>query len=180
MRTGLHRFRGLPLLALTLSAGVAMARPLLVPPQNLSVPLAGVPQYEGHLAPIYSSVAVDEGTLLVNAHRPVDNQRENDINGIYIFERNAAGRWNYAGALTEQWTGEVMLDGTVAAVRTYPEGIQVFERGATGWAFSQTIAVPYSYLLRVEDGSIYVRQQDPFNSRACVPPYQQFRKVSGT
>jgi hypothetical protein len=179
MKTGLHRFRGLPLLALTLGAGVAMARPLLVPPQNLSVPLAGVPQYEGHLAPMYSSVAIDEGTLLVNARRPVDSDSQNDITGVYIFQRNAEGRWNYAGVLTEQWSGDVHLDGNVATVRDYPDGIQVFERGAAGWAWSATIAVQFSQVFRVDDGSIYVREEDPFSNRTCVPPYQQFRKVNG-
>ena len=114
----------------------------------------------------------------MNAQRSINAQNVR-VNGVYIFERNADGRWAYAGVLTEQWPGDVMLNGTVATTRSV-DGIKVFERGAAGWALTGAITVQNSFVFRIEDGSIYVRQEDPFSNRTCVPPYQQFRKVSGT
>ncbi len=103
--------------ALALFTCAAGARPLLVPPQNLAVPqLPGVPADE-FLAPTYGPVAIDEGTLLVYANRAINAQNDR-VGGVYIFERNAEGRWAYAGILTEQWPGSPMLDGTVATVRS--------------------------------------------------------------
>ena len=113
MKTRLRWFRRLPIAALVLFTCAAGARPLLVPPQNLSIPLSGVPQYEGQFAPLYYGVAIDSGTMLVSGQRAINTQNER-IDGVYIFERNAAGRWAYAGILTEQWSGAVMLNGTVA------------------------------------------------------------------
>ena len=145
--------------ALALFTCAAGARPLLVPPQNLAVPqLPGVPADE-YLAPTYGPVAIDEGTLLVYAARAINTQNDR-VGGVYIFERNAAGRWAYAGILTEQWPGSPMLDGTVATVRS--EDIKIFERGAAGWALTGTIAIELGDVFRVEDGSIYVRQEAPF------------------
>jgi len=155
--------------ALVLFTCAAGARPLLVPPQNLALP----PQL-GTL--FYYSVAIDSGTLLASA-RSIDPQSD-PVNGVYIFERDAAGRWAYAGVLTEQWPGDVMLNGTVATTRSV-DGIKVFERGAAGWALTGAITVQNSFVFRIEDGSIYVRQEDPFSNRTCVPPYQQFRKLGG-
>jgi len=166
--------------ALVLFTCAAGAGPLLVPPQNLDLPLPGVP--EGQFPHIYSGVAIDGGTLLASAQRAINAQYDR-VNGVYIFERNAAGRWIYAGVLTEQlpaeqWPVAVALNGTVATVWT-ADGIRVFERGAAGWALTGTIAVQYGYVFRIDDGSIYVRQESPFSNRTCVPPYQQFRKLGG-
>ena len=72
-----------------------------------------------------------------------------------------------------------MLSGTVATTASV-DNIKVFERGAAGWALTGTIAVQYGQVFRIEDGSIYVRKEDPpFSNRTCVPAYQQFRKVGG-
>ena len=131
MKTALRRFRGLPVAALALFTCAAGARPLLVPPQNLAVPqLPGVPA-DDFLSPTYGSVAIDEGTLLVFATRAINAQNDR-VSGVYIFERNAEGRWAYAGILTEQWPGSPMLDGTVATVRV--RGHQNFRtwRGGLG------------------------------------------------
>jgi hypothetical protein len=175
MKTGL---RLLPVFAMAAFTCVAWARPLLVPPQNLALPMpAAPPEYESTLSPFYFGVAIDGGTLLVQAQRAINIQNDR-VHGVYIFERNAAGRWAYAGILTEQWPGAVLINGTVATV-TSPEAIRVFERGAAGWALSGTIVVQYGAAFRIEDGSIYVRQGDPFSDRTCRPPYRQFRKVSG-
>ena len=164
------------MVALVLFTCAAGARPLLVPPQNLDLPRPWVPQIEGEFAHIYHGVAIDGGTLLVSAQRAINPQYDR-VDGVYIFERNAAGRWAYAGVLTEQWSGAVWLNGTVAAINA-ADGIKVFERGAAGWALTGTIAVQYGYVFRIDDGSIYVRQEGPFG-RTCESPYQQFRKVSG-
>src|SRR6187401_2603721 len=160
MKTALDWFRRLPMAALVLFTCAAGAGPLLVPPQNLDLPLPGVP--EGQFPHIYSGVAIDGGTLLASAQRAINAQYDR-VNGVYIFERNAAGRWIYAGVLTEQlpaeqWPVAVALNGTMATVWT-ADGIRVFERGAAGWALTGTIAVQSGYVFRIDDGSIYVRQE---------------------
>ena len=92
MKTGLRCFRLLPMAALVLFTCAATARPLLVPPQNLALPpLPGLPP-DDYFKPTYNSVAIDGGTLLVGASRPINEQNE-CVSGVYIFERNAAGRW---------------------------------------------------------------------------------------
>ena len=123
-------------------------------------------------------MAIDSGTMLVSGQRAINTQNDR-VNGVYIFERNAAGRWAYAGVLTEQWPGAVMLNGTVATVRAADGIIKVFERGAAGWALtapsrssSATSSVSKTALSTCDS-------EDPFGNRTCVPPYQQFRKVSG-
>jgi hypothetical protein len=163
--------------ALFLYTCAVAARPLLIPPQNLSLPPPAVPQYEGQFAPRYYGVAIDNGTMLVSGQRVINIQDER-VDGVYIFERNAAGRWAYAGVLTEQWPGAVTLNGTVATIRA-ADDIKVFERGVAGWALTGTIPVEFGHVFRIEDGSIYVRQESPFSNRTCVPAYQQFRKVGG-
>jgi len=126
---------------------------------------------------MYGSVAIDGGTVLVTASRPLNNDNER-VDGVYIFERNAEGRWAYAGVLTEEWPGAVMLNGNLATTSGYPAGIKIFERGATGWALTGTIPIELGHVFRIEDGSIYVRQEQ-ISIPSCSPPYQQFRKVNG-
>ena len=180
MKTGLGRSLRLPLAALACFTSTAMARPLLIPPQNLSVPpLPGAPD-NPEIVPLYGTVAIDQGTLLVNAARPRDAEGNYD-SAVHIFERDAEGRWIYAGIFDEP-AGEFEIDGTVAAVR--PEvnrsAIRVFERGATGWAFTGTLQAPNAGLVRVEDGSIYLAPEENSNPPGCMPPYQEFRKVNGS
>ncbi len=178
MKTPLLWSRALPLAALVLFTCSALARPLLVPPQRLSVPPADNPPYQGFIETMYTSVAIDGGTMLVTAHRPLNDENER-VDGVYIFERNAAGRWVYAGVLTEEWPGIVSLNGNLATTSNYPAGIKIFERGATGWTVTGTIALELGQVFRIDDGSIYV-QQRTLSIPNCAPPYQQFRKVSGT
>lgn len=178
MKRAIRWSNGLPLVALALFTCAAMARPLLVPPQRLEVPPASNPPYQGYIEPIYTSVAIDGGTLLVTAHRPLNDQNER-VDGVYIFERNAEGRWAYSGVLTEEWPGIVMLNGNLATTSNYPAGIKIFERGANGWAVTGTLPFELGQVFRIEDGSIYV-QQRVLSVPDCSPPYQQFRKVNGT
>ena len=139
MKTGLARSLWLPIAALAFFTCTAMARPLLIPPQNLSVPpLPGAPDHPD-IVPLYRNAAIDEGTLLVGVSRPRDAE-DNYENAMHIFERDAEGRWIHAGILTDQLALGLGIDGTVAAVNTVLPGgtlnISVFERGATGWALT--------------------------------------------
>ena len=174
MKTGLRWFRRLPMAALVLYTCAAGARPLLLPPQNLSLPLPPDPQYEGQFAPLYYGVAIDSGTMLVSGQRAINTQNDR-IDGVYIFERNAAGRWAYAGVLTEQWPGAVMLNGTVATVRA-ADNIKVFERGAAGWALTGTIndrvrrRLPYRRRLYLRATGRPLQQS---HLRAAVPAVSQ-------
>ena len=180
MKTGLSRSRWLPLAALAFFTCTAMARPLLIPPQNLAVPpLPGAPD-NPDIVTNYGALGIDQGTLLVAAYRPRDAEG-NYESAVHIFERNTQGRWIYAGILTVQpLIGDLRIGGTVAAVSTVrtpdtPSAISVFERGATGWALTGTFPATNSRLVRVEDGSLYLEPQD-----GCTSPYQEFRKVNGT
>jgi hypothetical protein len=179
VKTGLARSVWLPLAALAFFTCAAMARPLLIPPQNLSVPpLPGAPA-NPDIVTLYGALGIDQGTLLVAAYRPRDAEG-NYESAVHIFKRNTQGRWIYAGILTDQPVGDLRIDGTMAAVSTVPSpgtpgAIRVFERGATGWALTGTFPATSSTLVRVEDGSLYLEPQD-----GCTSPYQEFRKVNGT
>jgi hypothetical protein len=181
MKTGLGRSLWLPLAALTFFTCPALSRPVLIPPQNLSVPpLPGAPD-NPDIVTLYGALGIDQDTLLVTAYRPRDAEGNYEP-AVHIFERNAEGRWIYAGILTDQPdqpVGGLSIDGTMAAVSTEatlgtPSAIRVFERGATGWALTGTFPATNSRLVRVEDGSLYLAPPD------CILPYQEFRKVNGT
>ena len=68
---------------------------------------------------LYGALGIDQGTLLVAAYRPRDAEG-NYEEAVHIFERNAEGRWIYAGILTDQLVliGDLRMDGTMAAVST--------------------------------------------------------------
>jgi hypothetical protein len=180
MKTGLTRRLWLSFAALAFFTCPAIARPLLIPPQNLAVPpLPGAPD-NPDIVTQYGALGIDQGTLLVAAYRPRDAEG-NYESAVHIFERNTQGSWIYAGILTVQpLIGDLRIGGTVAAVSTVrtpdtPSAITIFERGATGWALTGTFPATNSRLVRVEDGSLYLEPQD-----GCTSPYQEFRKVNGT
>ena len=181
MKTGLTRRLWLPFAALALFTCPAMARPLLIPPQNLAVPpLPGAPD-NPDIVTLYGALGIDQGTLLVAASRPRDAEG-NYEDAVHIFERNADGLWIYAGILTEQWVWDLRIDGTLAAIATVPTpgtpgAIRIFERGATGWAMTGDFPATSSRLVRVEDGSLFLQPQDAY--MACSGPYQEWRKVNG-
>ena len=176
MKTALRWFRVLPMAALALFTCAATARPLLVPPQNLALPpLPGLPP-DDYFKPTYQSVAIDGGTLLVGASRPI-NEQNDWVSGVYIFERNAAGRWAYAGVLTEQWSGDAddqwhsrhhqVSAGDNQGLRTRRDGLGA-DRAPSR---SRSPGV-----VRIEDGSIYVRPLEALPShrvRAAVPGISQ-------
>ena len=172
--------RWLSLAAIALFSYTATARPLLVPAQPLEFPRApGVPDGEA-FASYYGGVAIDEGTLLVEGSRAINAQGER-VDGVHIFQRDTAGRWIYAGVLTDQWQGDLRIDGAIATIRSETgEGIRVFERGATGWALSGVIANPDLAVVRIEDGSLFTQTFNFQDPTACVPAFQEYRKVNGT
>ena len=156
----------------------AAARPLLIPPKHLALPLPGNPPFVNAWDPSYYSVAIDGDTVLASAQRVV-NTNGDRVNGVYIFQRNANGAWKFAGVLTEgsQYLEQVWLDGDVAVVAPFP-GFRVYERTAAGWNLSATFNINQT-MVRVEDGSIYTRPYAP-NSTECLPPYSQYQKVNST
>jgi hypothetical protein len=181
MKTGLTRRLWLPFATLAFFTCPAMTRPLLIPPQNLAVPpLPGAPD-NPDIATRYGAVSIDQGTLLVAASRPRDAEG-NYEDAVHIFERNADGRWIYAGILTEQIGSDLRMDGTLAAFVTDPTpgtpgAIKVFERSAMGWALTGNLPATGSRLVRVEEGSLFLQPQDAY--MACSAPYQEWRKVNG-
>ncbi len=182
MKTGLTSRLWLPFAALALFTCPAMARPLLIPPQNLAVPpLPGAPN-NPDIVTQYGALGIDQGTLLVAASRPRDAEG-NYEEAVHIFERNADGRWIYAGILSQQSVWDLRIDGTLAAVVTFPTpampgAIRIFERSATGWALTGNLPAMSARLIRVEDGSVFLQPQDVY--MACSGPYQEWRKVNGT
>ncbi len=178
MKTGLRWFRVLPMAALVLFTCAATARPLLVPPQNLALPpLPGLPP-DDYFKPSYHSVAIDGGTLLVGASRPI-NEQNDWVSGVYIFERNAAGRWAYAGVLTEQGSGDLKIGGSVATIRYSERGSNQGVRtrrdrlGAVG-NHPDPVRPSRAYRRR-----LYLRAtatEDPSDPTECVPPYLNFAR----
>ena len=108
--------RVVSLLALLLPLA-ALARPLLVPPKHLQLPLPAAEAYPGQWGPEYGDVAIDGDTVVVAARRTLDTSGSTTI-GAYVFQRAADGKWNYAGALAEglQSFPLVFVQGSVAAV----------------------------------------------------------------
>jgi hypothetical protein len=165
--------RILTIAALALVTPVTFARPVLVAPIRLEVPpLVGEP---GQYRSTYGAVAIDGDTLLVGAERSVSAGERRK--GVHVFQRAADGSWSHQGPLFEGTFEEVYLSGNIAAVNV-PDGIQVYERGAQGWAAGATISTS-GKAVRVSENSIYVIRFGS-GSPSCAPPYQQFRKVNGT
>ena len=100
MKTGLTRRLWLPFAALALFTCQAMARPLLIPPQNLAVPPLPSAPDNPDIVTQYGALGIDQDTLLVAAYRPRDAEG-NYESAVHIFERNTQGSWIYAGILTD-------------------------------------------------------------------------------
>jgi hypothetical protein len=169
-------FRVLSLAAALLWGAHVLARPLLIAPKHLYLPLGDLPRHLG-IFPDFFSVAIDGDTVLASANRPLnmDNER---ISGVYIFERAADGNWAYVGPLTEgsEFRAQVLMSGGVATVYEFG-AFRIFERGAAGW--TQTANIAYTgYPFRVENGAVYARQES--YPPTCQPPFDVFRKVNGT
>lgn len=155
-----------------------LARPLLIPPKRLQMPLPAEEGYPGQWGPEYGYMAIDGDTVLVSARRTLDTQGTTTV-GVYIFQRAADGNWNYAGALVEglQPFPLVHVNGNVATVGFF-DNFQVYERTAAGWSLTTTITGG-GWPERIEDGSIFTHPNGPQGSQ-CAPPYREFRKVSGS
>jgi len=172
-------------LGFALFATLAGARPLLLPPaQQLQFPLPAEPSYPGQFDPLIYRVAIDGDTALVEGQRTIDTDNHH-VEGVYVFERDAAGLWTFRGPLTEHANrddGVPAIGGNIAAVRDSLDGnpkIKVYERGAAGWAPSGTIALPQNgNAFRIENGAIYVQLYN-ISYPSCEPPLRQYRKVAG-
>ena len=164
--------RALTLAALAFIAPACWARPLLLPPKHLELP----PQFNLE----FGAPAIDGDTVMVPASRAInaDNER---IDGVYIFQRDTAGNWNYAGPLLEGQSGGLLLNGNLATVQA-SGSLRVYERGVQGWSLNATIPLnQLDYVFRLDDGAIYVRRNSTvYPPSSCLPPFQQYRKVNGS
>ena len=151
--------RIIAIVVLTLAAQACWARPLLVPPKHLQLPVpAGTWSGDPYYAPEFGVPAIDGDTVLVGARRAI-NANNDRIDGVYIFQRNADGNWNYAGPLFEGQRGRAWLNGSLAAVQL-AESMRVYVRGAQGWSLDATIPLNLlDYVFRVDDGAIFFRQR---------------------
>ena len=151
---------------------IALARPLLIPPKRLVMPdeIGGVNIH---------SVAIDGDTVMASAQRWISTSEL--VNGVYIFQRAADGRWNFQAPLTEgaQFPERVLFNQDVAVV-VGSDGSRIYERGAAGWTLSGTLMAYPNQVIRVENGSLYSARFRIYPETGCLPPYQQWRKVSGT
>ena len=163
--------RIIAIVVLTLAAQACWARPLLVPPKHLQLPVpAGTRSGDPYYAPEFGVPAIDGDTVLVGARRAI-NANNDRIDGVYIFQRNADGNWNYAGPLFEGQRGRAWLNGSLAAVQL-AESMRVYVRGAQGWSLDATIPLNLlDYVFRVDDGAIYVRLNSSIwpHPPACRP-----------
>jgi hypothetical protein len=171
-------------LGLALLASIASARPLLLPPaQRLVIPSPGGTGFQHQ--PIIHRVAIDGPTAMVAAERAIDSSNNRAI-GVYVFERDAAGQWNYRGPLTESPAltgGAPIIEGNLAAVsgRTASgdPAVTVYERGASGWALSGVIELPQNGVaFQISDAAIYVQFYNSFYP-SCEAPLRQYRRVAG-
>jgi hypothetical protein len=176
--------RILTIAAVILLVQTTWARPVLVAPQRLSVPNLLEPQYPGQYPTSYGTPSIDGDTLIVPASR-VANDNYDRRDDVHLFQRDAAGHWNYVRALVEGASGEVRLNGNLATVQTYT-ALLIFERGAQGWALTDSLETETSEwhsldrVFRIDEGALYVERNDwVFPPRECQPPYQQWRKVNG-
>ncbi len=133
--------RMLTIAALAFFAHACWARPLLVAPKHLELPLPPGAQ-PGQFPPEFGPPAIDGDTVLVGARRAI-NTNNVYIDGVYIFQRAANGTWNYAGPLVEGNRGNPFLDGNLAAVHIVGS-LQVYERGTQGWSLTATIPLASS------------------------------------
>src|SRR5690349_18199847 len=125
--------KGLVILVLTAICALAQARPLLIAPTHLQIPLPATPEYPSQYQTLFAHIAIDGDFVLVAANRAT-NTSGGRTDGVYIFQRAADGAWNYGGALVEGQQGMPVLGGNVATVTTYPTGFDVYERSAGGWS----------------------------------------------
>jgi hypothetical protein len=164
--------------ALLLAASTTLARPLLLAPaQRLTVPTRAPDAWPN----AYGYTAIDGDSLLVATGRFTSNF-DDRVDGVFLFQRDAAGKWNYVKPLYEGAVyGFPLLNGNLATVQIYGQ-VLVFERGAQGWAQTATIplAQPNSFAFRLDDGAIYIEPRNAWNDTSCPAPYQQWRKVNGT
>ncbi len=170
----------LTLAALALIAPACWARPLLVPPKHLDLPLPPGAQAGGPFDPDYRAAAIDGDTVFVAANRAITATNDR-VNGVYIFQRAANGNWNYAGPLVEGQLGAPLLNGNLATVQ-FSGSLQVYERGAQGWSLNATIPLDQlDHVFRLDEGAIYVRRNPSvWPPPSCLPPFRQYRKVNGS
>jgi hypothetical protein len=157
-------------LALLALLSTACARPLLVAPIRLSVPLGS------HSGANYDSPVIDGDTVMVLATLLTSDGQPAE-KGIHVFERDSNGAWNYAGQLLAG-PAAVYLQGTLAVAQA-SDVMHVFERGAQGW--EQTATLNFATLqgqpFAVDDGAIYMHAARP--ASGCARADWVMRKVNG-
>jgi hypothetical protein len=174
--------RLLTVAALLLIVPAVFGRPLLVAPKRLALPQLVEQEYPGQHPTQYGAPSIDGDTLMVPASRVVNTSGDR-VDGVYLFERDAGGNWNYARPLLENLSGDALVNGNLAVVHTFA-ALLIFERGAQGWALTDSLETetsewhPFDRVFRIEDGSLYVQRGDyVFPPRECLPAYQQWSKV---
>ena len=171
----------LTLAALALIVPACWARPLLIPPKHLEMPLPpGADLSQSRFAPNFGAPVIDGDTVLVPANRAI-NANNDRTDGVYIFERDATGHWNYAGPLREGFSLGALINGNLAMVRI-SGSMLVYERGAQGWSLTATIPMgTFDNPFRIENGAIYVDDRaNVLPQPDCQPPYQKYGKVNGS
>ena len=73
----------------------------------------------------------------------------------------------------------MLLNQDIAVVTSNGVSSRVYERGTTGWTQTGNIVFP-ERVFRVENGSVFSARLRIFGDEGCLPPHQQWRKVSGT
>jgi len=173
------------LLALALPALAWAARPILIPAQKVELPYLVEPQYPGDGEHEYHDVAIDGGELLVYATRRTGIEGNPLERAIHVLRRQPDATWAYAGLFPDAG-GEnirgVEVNGDIAIV-LHSTGARIYERNGTGWLLATNVPVGgpnyFRVPFRIDDGVIYFRRGAP-SSPSCVPPYEEWRKVSGS
>lgn len=170
--------------ALLLAVSAAWARPVLVAPKRIAVPPLIESPYPWQYPTNYGEPAIDGDTLIVPARRVVNEQYETR-DGVFLFQRDSAGTWNYVRPLLDGIAGNPVVNGNLAVVQSYGE-LRIYERGPQGWMLSTTLDARSGTwdvsdrVFRIDDGALYVeRTVWAFPPIDCHPPYQEWRKVNG-
>jgi hypothetical protein len=170
--------------ALVLVVSAAWSRPALVAPKRVQVPYLIEPQYPGQYLHNYGPPAIDGDTLLAPASRVVNDQYDRR-DGVFLFQRGAAGNWNFVRTLVDDVSANVAINGNLGVVQSYGV-LRIYERVAGTWTLTDTLTEENSAwttsdrVFRIDDGALYVERNIwAFPPLDCQPPHQEWRKVNG-
>jgi hypothetical protein len=170
--------------ALVLVVSAAWSRPALVAPTRVQVPYLIEPQYPGQYLHNYGPPAIDGDTLLAPASRVVNDQYDRR-DGVFLFQRDAAGTWNFVRTLVDDVSANVAINGNLGVVQSYGV-LRIYELAAGTWTLTDTLTEENSAwttsdrVFRIDDGALYVERNIwAFPPLDCQPPHQEWRKVNG-